>query len=262
MQTTSERRTIATGGRLMNISGMAVAALAALLVGADGPALTGKTWELTKLGGEKPPARGITATFAANGTVSGFSGCNTYSGAYVASARALRISKLASTKKACAESAMRTESAYLHALGTTRSYAVASGTLTLADRSGRDVASFRTQSQSLEGTRWQVTGYNNGKGAVASVMAATKLTAVFGKHDVSGFAGCNDYSGPVKTSPPKIAIGPLSSTNKACGSPAGVMDQEAGYLAALGTAATYRLEGSELELRTAKGAIAVTFQRG
>ncbi|MCZ7589672.1 MAG: META domain-containing protein [Gaiella sp.] len=46
-----------------------------------------------------------------------------------------------------------------------------------------------------------------------------------------------------------------------CDQPAGVMDQEAGYLAALETAATYRVEGSKLELRTADGAIAAQFQR-
>ncbi len=37
------------------------------------------------------------------------------------------------------------------------------------------------------------------------------------------------------------------------------MEQESQYLAALGTAATYRIEGERLELRTAEGALAADF---
>jgi len=36
------------------------------------------------------------------------------------------------------------------------------------------------------------------------------------------------------------------------------MEQEAQYLKALSTAATYRLDGNRLELRTTAGALAVT----
>ncbi|HXV97717.1 MAG TPA: carboxylesterase family protein, partial [Anaerolineae bacterium] len=51
-----------------------------------------------------------------------------------------------------------------------------------------------------------------------------------------------------------------AATRKACPQPEGVMDQEMQYLAALETAATYQLRGDTLELRTADGALAVTFQ--
>ena len=44
-------------------------------------------------------------------------------------------------------------------------------------------------------------------------------------------------------------------------SPAGAMDQESRYLAALQTVATYRVEGTRLEMRTAAGALAAEFQR-
>jgi hypothetical protein len=45
-----------------------------------------------------------------------------------------------------------------------------------------------------------------------------------------------------------------------CGEPEGVMDQEAQYLAALPTAARYSVSGPRLELRTADGALAASFQ--
>ena len=95
-----------------------------------------------------------------------------------------------------------------------------------------------------------------------SVLAETKLTAVFGKSgSLSGFAGCNDYNATYKATAPKISIGPVASTRKHCEEPAGVTDQESSYLAALETAATYRVEGSRLELRTADGALAVELKR-
>ena len=44
-----------------------------------------------------------------------------------------------------------------------------------------------------------------------------------------------------------------------CAEPEGVMDQEAQYLAALETAATYTISADRLELRTADGALAVSY---
>jgi len=79
---------------------------------------------------------------------------------------------------------------------------------------------------------------------------------------VTGSGGCNSYDATVKTTAPgKIEVGPVSATRKACSTPEGVMEQEAAYLAALQSAAAYRLEGDHLELRTADGAIAATLQR-
>jgi heat shock protein HslJ len=75
----------------------------------------------------------------------------------------------------------------------------------------------------------------------------SSVTATFtsdGK--VSGLAGFNKVSH-------------LGSTRKSCSAPTVVMTQEAAYLAALNTAATYQIRGSKLELRTASGAIAADF---
>ena len=78
---------------------------------------------------------------------------------------------------------------------------------------------------------------------------------------MSGFSGCNNYNGPVKAAAPKVSIGPLAGTRKFCGAPAGVMEQESAYLAALASAATYSIQGATLEFRTAGGAIAALLTR-
>jgi heat shock protein HslJ len=53
----------------------------------------------------------------------------------------------------------------------------------------------------------------------------------------------------------------IASTRKSCSTPAGVMTQEAAYLAALQSAATYTTDGSRLELHTKSGATAVDLER-
>jgi heat shock protein HslJ len=84
----------------------------------------------------------------------------------------------------------------------------------------------------------------------------------FGKDGtVSGKSGCNTYNGPYTVTGSQIKIGPLASTMMACSDPAGIMDQEQQYLAALQTAATYQIEGNVLELRTSDGALAADFNK-
>ena len=136
------------------------------------------------------------------------------------------------------------------------------GKLTLKSGGGKALLTYKAQSQQLAGTSWTVSAYNNGKQGFESVLAGTKLTAVFGKDgNLAGIAGCNNYNGPYKATAPKITIGPLAVTRKYCSEPAGVSDQEARYLAALETVATYRVEGARLEMRTAAGALAAEFHR-
>jgi len=226
--------------------------------------LAGKVWVLTSLVG-KPPLRAteLTSEFTTGGKISGSAGCNQYSGSYTVSGSSFRISSpLASTRKACTRAVELQETGFLKALASARSYSVSGAKLTLKSASGKSLLTFKAQSQQLAGTSWTVSAYNNGKQGFESVLAGTKLTAVFGKDgNLSGFGGCNNYSGPYKATAPKVTIGPLASTMMHCGEPAGVSDQEARYLAALQTAATYRVEGTRLELRTAAGALAAELKR-
>jgi len=225
--------------------------------------LTANAWTLATLLGKAPLAQTeLTAAFTTTGNVSGSSGCNRYSGHYTSSGSTLKISSLASTQMACATKIMAQESVFLKALASARSYAVSGTTLTLRNAAGKTLLTFKAQSQALAGTSWNVTAYNNGKQAVESVLPSPTLTAVFDKTgNLSGFAGCNNYNATYKATAPKISIGMVASTRKECASPKGVMTQELAYLTALHTAATYRIEGSRLELRTTTGALAAEFER-
>jgi len=76
-------------------------------------ALTGKTWTLEKLANRDmendPP---LTMQFMADGTVSGFSGCNTFNGQYTLDGNTLKFGPLASTRKMCGAAANEKEYAF------------------------------------------------------------------------------------------------------------------------------------------------------
>lgn len=249
-----------------------VAGMAALLsLAACAPAgsqaeggLTGKVWVLDSLNGAAPvPGATITAEFTEDGKVGGSAGCNRYSGQYTVSGSNIEFKQsMASTMMACDGPVMDQETAYFQALAAAKSFTVGGDQLTLSDADGDELATYQAQSQNLEGTSWQVISYNNGKQAVVSVVAGSELTADFGTDGrLTGSTGCNNYNGEYKVDGNKITIGPLASTMMFCNDPAGVMDQETQFLAALQSAATYKLEGNRLELRTQDDALAADLQR-
>lgn len=243
------------------LSSLAACAPAASQAGGE---ITGKVWVLDSLNGATPVSgTTITAEFNEDGSVGGSGGCNRYSGQYTVAGGDIQINQpMASTMMACEQAVMEQESTYFQALGAAKSFAVNGDQLTLNDEGGKAIVTFKAQSQSLEGTSWQVISYNNGKQAVTSVLVGSELTADFGTDgNLTGSAGCNNYNGGYETDGNMITIGPLASTRMMCSEPEGVMDQEFQFMEALQSAATYKIEGDVLELRTADGALAANFQR-
>ena len=76
------------------------------------------------------------------------------------------------------------------------------------------------------------------------LIAGTSITASFADTTISGFAGCNNYSGTLTPVDDHFTISGILSTRMFCGEPAGVMDQEQAYLAALETVGGYQWEQS------------------
>lgn len=255
--------------RLIPLLGTVVLAIATAACGdqADVPAansLTGTIWRLTELNGQPSiPHTMITAEFFADGRVAGSSGCNNYMAAYEIDGEsiAINMSPAASTRMACPEPVMAQEEAYLAALDVAATYEVSEDSLILYDSSGNPVTVFAAVSQDLAGTSWEVISYNNGQGGVVTVLSGTTLTANFGEdEELSGNAGCNEYTGTYEADGESIKLVPFGTTRKNCPEPEGVMQQESAYLAALETAASYSFDGMTLNMRTVDGATAVNFQ--
>jgi heat shock protein HslJ len=234
--------------------------------GAPSPGLTGTTWLLTTLMEQPVPADPpVTVKFDNEGRLSGSSGCNTYSTGYETNpdAGSLTINPIiAATMMACPEPIMQQEQGYLVVLGTTATYLIDGDQLSLLDNTGIIVATFTAQMPvELAGSSWRVLSYNNGKQAVVSVIIGTEMTANFGTDgSLSGSAGCNNYTTTYQTELENITIGPAAATRMACGDPEGIMEQEAAYLTMLTTAAVYRIELNQLEMRTAEGSLAGKFE--
>ena len=95
----------------------------------------------------------------------------------------------------------------------------------------------------LGGSNWTLVSHDDRR--VPSDARAPTIT--FAGSRVSGFAGCNRYSGEIhETTPGAISIGALAVTKIACQSPA--MELESRYLAALATVTEYTFVGSDLLL--------------
>jgi heat shock protein HslJ len=113
---------------------------------------------------------------------------------------------------------------------------------------------------SLEGTLWTLISYHDGKGALASVLRGTEITAAFAGAKLTGSAGCNSYSASYEHEGGSLTFGPIATTRKMCAEPEGVMEQEQAYLAALESVARYRAQGERLGLLDAEGKRVATFE--
>lgn len=158
---------------------------------------------------------------------------------------------------------MTIEAAFLRRLSGAARAVAGEDRLDLLGADGRVLLRFVASQVTLTGVTWHATGVNNGRGGVASLIAGTEVSAAFGEDGhVAGSAGCNRYGGTWFADGAAITIGPLATTRRLCPGPDGVMEQEAAFLAAMGRVATWRLDGEQLELRSADGALQVSLSRG
>jgi heat shock protein HslJ len=213
------------------------------------------SWRLASLPGHAPAAlaaleRGMTARFEA-GRITGFAGCNTFTGPYTLKENRLTVGVLAGTMMACPEPAMLLERAFHAALTGTFSYAITGDRLSLTADSGARLPFDKEAPVTLAGGSWEVTGYNNGRQAVVSPIVGTLLTVAFENGIVTGQAGCNTFRATYSTAGSRITVGPAATTRKVCGD--AVMTQEREFLKALESAATWTFDGSLLHLHRADG---------
>ena len=239
---------------------MAVLLLAACQPGSSGSVnLSGTSWQLSSLGGALPIS-GTSATleFGTDGSLTGSDSCNRFMTTYVSKNDSLTVTQpAAGTLMACDENIMKQADAYSAALAATKSFTSDGTSLILKDAAGKILATFVVISQDLNGTAWNVVQYNNGKEAVVSLIEGTVITAGIADDQVAGSAGCNNYFAGFKVDGKNITIEAPGSTRMMCEAPEGVMEQEAAFLAALESAATFSNRGNSLEFRTAADQIAV-----
>jgi heat shock protein HslJ len=217
-------------------------------------------WDLTSYNNGKGAIQTVitgsqtTADFRADWKLSGSGGCNQYNTGYTTTAsNGITITQPITTLMACAEPVMQQETQYLSLLQQATKYEISGDQLTLFDKNGVKLLIYKKQvSIPITGT-WYLFNYNNGKGAIQSVTAGSKTTAIFGSNGkLSGSGGCNEYSAAYTTPGTNgITITQPTSTMMACAEP--VMQQETQYLSLLPTAAKYEISGDQLTLFNSTG---------
>ena len=238
------------------IAAIAVTATACSASGGTGGTIDGTSWALQTydVSGTStavPDGSRVDAKFA-DGKVSGFAGCNLYNAQVTISDATIKVGPAATTAMACDPDKTTLEQAYLANLTQAATFTATSEELTMYDGSGKSILVFAAAAANpLEGS-WDVTGYNNGNEAVVSPLADSTLTAIFTADQVSGSAGCNEYSGGYTLDGTTLKIGPLASTMRACSDEA-VNQQEQQFLAALENSTTFDQSGNILTLRADGG---------
>ena len=224
---------------------------------------TNTTWVLVASGDPGTPAKltpgvVITAIFAPDGVLSGFSGCNTYATSYTASEGQLTVNPPAATMMAC-PSGMEEEAAYLDALSKAESYEVVGSRLTIRADQGSSVLVYTSANLPLQNTLWSLVDF-----AGNPTPEGVEITAVFLPEGadvpatVGGSAGCNNYNAGFTLDWQNITIGPAATTMMFC---EGAMETETAYLAALQAAQTYQILANTLTLETISGTLTYAADR-
>ena len=144
------------------------------------------------------------------------------------------------------------------------SSAAASVTVAAAEQPAEPpVGGAGTVDPALTGKTWTLISLFDGAGAMVSPLTGSQITAEFGEDGlVTGLAGCNNYNGSYKATDGLISLGQMVTTFKFCSEPAGVMDQEALYLALLPTVSSYVVENGQLTLANGNGQPVVVYVAG
>jgi heat shock protein HslJ len=105
------------------------------------------------------------------------------------------------------------------------------------------------QTATLPGSAWQVKTF-----AGQPPLADHPITFEFDNEgNIAGDGSCNRFGGSCKIEGDKIEVGPLRSTRRAC--EPDIMQQEHKFLALLGAATTWAMDGDEIILTAPEGEI-------
>ncbi len=111
----------------------------------------------------------------------------------------------------------------------------------------------------LDGTSWILSRFDDGAGDVISVPVQDETPkASFGSGTISGFTGCNAFSGSYALDGSKMDIGPLKTTSKACDDLGTAV--EAIFLGSMDQVTKWKVnDKGKLVLRGGDGAPVLTF---
>jgi heat shock protein HslJ len=219
--------------------------------------LEGTAWVLDVAALGLPGGEGIPTAELRDGTVSGSTGCNRFTGGFTKARSKLSFGSIATTRRAGSPAAMAVEREYLGRLGRVASFRISGDELTLFDAAGDALLVYAASRPTIEGS-WEITGYLmvSGNGFSSTVIDSAP-SAVFGADgSMSGGTGCNTFRGAYEIDGATISIGPLRTTRMAC--PPELAEQEAGILKSLDAASSFSLAPGTATLLNAAGQLVLS----
>ncbi len=115
----------------------------------------------------------------------------------------------------------------------------------------------------LTSGRWVLQSYSTPGGGLQTPLAGTELTARFGADgSLSGSGGCNNYNGGFMAFDQTLRISNLSSSQKLCPAPDGIMEQEGTFLSLMHQAAKMAISAGQLEVFNSAGNRILVFRNG
>jgi heat shock protein HslJ len=213
--------------------------------------LANTAWTVISIGGAATiDGAQPTMTFVPDGTVSGTTGCNQYSGSFRTDGDRITVVQMSSTAMMCEGDTGAQERGFTSGLSGATTWRLAeNGNLELsgvtqivAEPIGPDGPPETLPLTELPGTSWVLTEM----GGTADFADIVPTLEFGGDGTVSGFAGCNTFNGTYTVDGAGLTFGPLGSTKIGCERPASAV--ETGYLGALAGVKGWTLADGRLVL--------------
>ena len=197
---------------------------------------------LTQMAGTAvAPDAGITITFAADATLSGFDGCNQYSASWQSDGTTLTVGPIAATRTSCTAAVKALESQYLGLLQDAKSWSLNGTAVVVVTTDGPTLVFAGPPASAAIAGSWALSSVDG-----TPVAAGIAATAIFGTDgSLTGSGGCNTFDGTYTVDGANLTVGPLAATRKFCESSSQL---ESAYLDALQGATGWAVAGSTLTL--------------
>ncbi len=242
------------------------AVLFGILTGCSASLLTsGKTWRLVSIRENQTsaavPEEAVITLSVDDSNISGFSGVNVYNGPMAVEKGKLKLGPFATTMMMSHNGELsRVEREYFRLLDQTADAKEENGKLILMDSKKNQLLVFTLFT--LEGTSWDLTGYNSGSAVVSTDTEHGQNAGIVFSPDnhISGSTGFNNFMGSysIKQDSSDIKIKPAGMTKMASPS-ADAAKFEQLYISLLSDAAKYGISGDRLTLRDSGGTTLLTF---
>lgn len=222
-------------------------------------ALAGTAWEVAYFFDPAQqvavlPGTRLTTNFLAD-RYTGSGGCNWYLGTYAVDTEQLLLNSPATTAIHCADEAVNEQEArFFNIMANTIAYAIEGEQLLAFTSDAQRLATYNpAQPTPFEDTPWGLKFMVSAED-IAAVLPFTEVTAVFAGGQVTGASGCNTYSASYTRDGTTLTIGSIAVTEMHCSEPAGIMEQEAAFLASLAEVGAFEQVGGVLTLLDADNA--------